>query len=187
MRHFYWCIPEVCAACPVEADCLANASGRQAELPGRKPKRALPKRATSFLVIRNARGEVLLRKRPPAGIWGGLWSFPELEHPLGLTRATSVCAEEYGLEVTVGPRLSPIAHGFTHYHLDIYPIVLQTEVEQDSCTAVEDAETLWYNLATPAPVGLAAPVATLLAALPAHSAQRRIVPVCAWQPRPRRS
>ncbi|MGB1141418.1 MAG: A/G-specific adenine glycosylase, partial [Halioglobus sp.] len=67
-----------CALCPMANDCEANAAGDQTDYPGKKPKKALPVRATHFLVLRNRDGDIWLEKRPAEGIWGGLWCFPEV-------------------------------------------------------------------------------------------------------------
>ena len=60
----------------------------------------------------------MLEKRPPSGIWGGLWCFPETDADAD---AVAVCAQRYGARVELREALPVIAHGFTHYHLDILP------------------------------------------------------------------
>jgi A/G-specific adenine glycosylase len=67
-----------CADCPLQDICVANATGRTNELPTRKPSLRIPEREATLLIIRNNLGQVLLEQRPPAGIWGGLQSLPEL-------------------------------------------------------------------------------------------------------------
>ena len=69
-----------CLRCPLQPGCEAHALSRQADFPGRKPKRELPEKSTRMLLIRNRDGEILLEKRPQSGIWAGLWSLPE-RHP----------------------------------------------------------------------------------------------------------
>lgn len=66
-----------CSFCPVSDDCNARLTGRVDTLPGKKPKKLLPQRSTTMLLIEDARRHVLLQRRPGSGIWGGLWSFPE--------------------------------------------------------------------------------------------------------------
>ena len=68
-----------CDDCPLNGDCLALAEGRETELPHPKPRKTTPLRETVFVIVRDPRARVLLERRPPAGIWGGLWSFPEVE------------------------------------------------------------------------------------------------------------
>lgn len=106
-----------CAACPLHSDCSALAQNRVKELPTPRPKKALPQRETTMLVLRH-RGEILLEKRPPSGIWGGLWSFPEIED---LADATRLCGERFGLVVKAGAALPPFDHTFTHFRLRITP------------------------------------------------------------------
>ena len=66
-----------CLFCPMTEDCQARISGTQAAYPGKKPKKKIPTRQTYFTICVDSQGQVLLERRPPSGIWGGLWSFPE--------------------------------------------------------------------------------------------------------------
>jgi len=106
-----------CAECPVRSLCVALKTDRVAELPTPKPRKALPQRRAMMLVLRRA-GEVLLEKRPPSGIWGGLWCFPETDADAD---AVAECAKRYGAKVLRQESLPLIAHGFTHFRLDILP------------------------------------------------------------------
>ncbi|MBT8440604.1 MAG: A/G-specific adenine glycosylase, partial [Gammaproteobacteria bacterium] len=62
-----------CDNCPLNNQCGAYKSGNWSNYPGKKPKKALPVKKTIMLLIKNDQGAILLQKRPPAGIWGGLW------------------------------------------------------------------------------------------------------------------
>ncbi len=106
-----------CAECPVQKLCVAFRTKRVAELPTRKPRKALPQRRTMMLVLQRA-GEILLEKRPATGIWGGMWSFPEEDADVDVVNA---CARRYGAAVILKEPLPVIAHGFTHFKLDILP------------------------------------------------------------------
>lgn len=110
-----------CLECPAADLCVARREGLVAQLPAPRPRKALPQRRTTMLILQRA-GEVLLEKRPPTGIWGGLWSFPELDADGDAIKA---CAQRYGAEVEALPALPLIAHGFTHLHLDILPLPLR--------------------------------------------------------------
>jgi A/G-specific adenine glycosylase len=147
-----------CAACPLAADCRARASGRTAELPSPRPARARPRRRVVWLVLR--RGDaVLLERRPPRGVWGGLWGFPEFA-----TRAAAqaAAAARGGRGRPRVARLEPIRHAFTHFELEIEPLLV--DVDRRS-RLVEGAAETWYKSRAPAKLGLAAPVAALLAGL----------------------
>jgi A/G-specific adenine glycosylase len=106
-----------CDECPVARDCVARREGRIAELPSPRPRKALPQRAVRVLVLERA-GAILLEKRPPTGIWGGLWSLPEADVDADVA---AHCRVRFSAEVVVGEALPAIEHGFTHYHLTIEP------------------------------------------------------------------
>src|SRR4030095_13199145 len=67
-----------CDRCPLADECSARALWRQHELPAPRPRRSLPVRCTRMLIAVNAERAVLLERRAVTGVWGGLWSFPEL-------------------------------------------------------------------------------------------------------------
>jgi A/G-specific adenine glycosylase len=106
-----------CEACPVNADCTALATGSIARYPSPRPARVLPQRRTQMLVLLHA-NEIMLEKRAPTGIWGGLWSLPEA--PMGAD-VIALCKERYGAQVAAQSALPVIAHGFTHFKLAIAP------------------------------------------------------------------
>ena len=146
-----------CEACPLAEGCVARATGRQQELPGRRPRKTLPQRAVRMLLVRDASGALLLERRPPAGIWGGLWGLPEIDSdadPLGWCHETL----QQGAEIT--RHLETRRHTFSHFHLDIEPVELL--LTGPGCGVLEASDRVWYNLERPQDVGLAAPVARLI-------------------------
>ena len=146
-----------CEVCPVAGDCQARIQGRQADFPEGRPRKALPVRRIRMLLLRDPQGRVLLQWRPPQGIWGGLWSFPEL--PCAADPHAWCCQQ--GLAPVAGRRdLAARRHTFSHFHLDILPSEIPL---QEPGYGVMDADTLvWYNPRRPEALGLAAPVAALL-------------------------
>jgi A/G-specific adenine glycosylase len=106
-----------CQSCPLAADCLARREDRIGEFPAPRPRKALPEKDTTMLILLRG-GEVLLERRPPAGVWGGLWSFPEL--PPG-EAAEAHCRARFGAEVAPMAPLPILEHGFTHFRLRITP------------------------------------------------------------------
>ncbi len=148
-----------CAVCPFSGDCLAFRRGLARELPVPKPRRALPRRSALFLVILDESGRILLERRPPSGIWGGLWSLPECEERV---EPVEWCRRALGYEAEPGPVLSPFVHTFSHFQLKIEPVVLRL-TGGESANAVMDARPLlWYNRRQPPACGIAAPVRRLL-------------------------
>ena len=149
-----------CAECPLQPDCIAFASGKVAEIPAPKPRKQRPQRCATFVMLRHGEHEVLLMRRPPAGIWGGLWSFPELETPAAID---GWCMERFG-EAPQSLREWPVvSHSFSHFDLAMMPV--EVEVRAARSCVMEAGQWLWYNTRSPGSVGLAAPVSKLLAAL----------------------
>jgi A/G-specific adenine glycosylase len=117
-------------------------------------------RKTRLLLVRNGDGAILLERRPPAGIWGGLWSLPECGEP---DQPEDWCRRHLG-SIPVRLEMLPTRrHTFTHFHLDIAPVVVSLA---GPATALADGGPLaWYDPRRPAPLGLAAPIARLFAEL----------------------
>ncbi len=149
-----------CPLCPLATDCQALANGDQRDYPGKKPRKILPVKTTCFLIARTTGGDVWLEKRPPSGIWGGLWCFPEVDDA---QTSLERCLDLWGIApIKVAPQ-SGFRHTFSHYHLDITPIIVELHTTPD--TVMEAPRQLWYNLDKPPQIGLAAPVASLLETL----------------------
>lgn len=147
-----------CTRCPLVACCRAHAAGRTAELPEPKPRRARPTRCTQLLLVCAPTGEVLLEQRPPTGLWGGLWGLPE--YPCGREPA-AWCAEQLGVEPCRVEILPRRYHDFTHFRLDISPVRL--ELGALPTRLADSGGRCWYDPANPPALGLAAPVARILA------------------------
>lgn len=142
-----------CDRCPVQEDCVAHRAGRTGELPSPRPRRPLPERATALLVLL-AGDEVLLEKRPPTGVWGGLWSLPEttLEED-GFTQARRL-----GYHPLRCQTLPPLVHDFTHFRLRMWPRLVQVQAAR----GVAEAGRLWLPLEELKGAALPAPVRRLL-------------------------
>ena len=146
-----------CAACPVRAACCALAKGRIRDLPAPKPKKALPERRKTWLVIRDGRGRVLLERRPPYGIWGGLWTFPELDAD---DDGRDWCDRYLGRPPTFLHSLDTVIHTFSHFRLHAEPRMLTLDRSRD---VVRDGDRMcWNEPDMPPPGGVPAPVARLL-------------------------
>jgi A/G-specific adenine glycosylase len=149
-----------CARCPVASGCVALRDGLTAVLPQRKPKRALPTRMTILLVVRDARGRVLLERRPPTGVWARLWSLPETDD---IASSAAHLHAHYALHASAHATLESFVHTFSHYHLHITPQLL---VSHGAGTQVADhPDRAWYPHAELATLGLPAPVRRLLDSL----------------------
>jgi A/G-specific adenine glycosylase len=147
----------LCDECPVSNRCVALAKDDISQYPGRKQKKKLPVRSVQLLLLQNEQGRVLLQQRPTAGIWGGLWSFPEL--PVG-EDIQHWCLVNIGSMSGKAIDLPARRHTFTHFHLDIQPKHIL--LEKPGYQVLDGDHYVWYNLVQPDERGLAAPVKRLL-------------------------
>jgi A/G-specific adenine glycosylase len=128
-----------CTDCPLAQSCQGLALGRVRDFPAPRPAKAVPTRATHMLLLVRG-GEVLLEKRPSSGIWGGLWSLPELEDG---ARVRAHCRTIYGCSISAPQPLAPLAHGFTHFKLNIQPLLCRVE---KLAPAAREAGQIWLTL-----------------------------------------
>ena len=150
-----------CTLCPMARDCVAACTGRQAEIPAPRPRRDRPTRRQAVVVARNAEGAVLLQRRPGNGVWGGLWSFPELDVE---ETAENWCRLRLKQTVLKARPLAPVHHAFTHFDLIMEPRCLEVE---SSTMIMDNRDWLWYKARDDDDrrVGIPAPVQNLLTQL----------------------
>lgn len=146
-----------CNTCPFAAECVAARQGRQSELPHPRPRKVLPLRSTTMLILRQG-ADVLLERRPPTGIWGSLWSLPECTADEDPVRV----AERLGCHVSAACPLPTLIHGFTHFRLEIRPWLLSVD---RSAMASESSGRSWLMLEEAVRAAMPTPVRRLLAGL----------------------
>jgi A/G-specific adenine glycosylase len=146
-----------CDRCPHVRHCLAYRFADQSRYPESKPRKARPNRHVVMPLIRNHAGQVLLVQRPPAGVWGGLWSLPEWDNDGNLR---DWCRSHFGLSIETGRPRPDIQHTFSHFHLRITPVPAMVTGQHDRIG--EQARVIWYDPGAPAELGLAAPIKRLL-------------------------
>jgi A/G-specific adenine glycosylase len=138
-----------CVLCPVQADCVALQTERIAELPTPRPKKAVPERHATFLLLMHG-NDILLEKRPGSGIWGGLWCPPQFDDEI----AARDWFERSGMEARAGEQLETFTHTFTHFRLHITPLKIQLvrkplRVEQVGSVWLDVGEALGAAIPTP--------------------------------------
>ncbi len=138
-----------CATCPVNDDCEAFRSGTVDKIPAPRPKKAVPSKSLHVLIFQDEQGRVLLERRPPSGIWGGLWSLPETKSGKS------------------GTALPELEHRLTHLHLRIKPALVTTRAGSGlKCHQLrEKADTDWFSPDEWNRLGLPKPIRTLLSQL----------------------
>lgn len=162
-----------CGLCPLQSNCRANAEQNWQVYPGKKPKKALPERESYFLLLEKD-GKVALEQRENAGLWGGLYCFPQFADKQELLAYLASNGIQQYQEWTA------FRHTFSHFHLDIYPIYARfddqtnpedvdrsdwkkvAEKQNQYQSALLSAVKYWYDPQNPDPIGLATPVKNLL-------------------------
>jgi A/G-specific adenine glycosylase len=149
----------LCPVCPLASRCGARRFGRQHELPAPRRRPVRHKRSVVMLLAQLQDGSVLLERRADRGIWGGLWSPPQFP--------SADAARLYAATRLVDAKVEPqsrtvLRHAFSHFELEISPLLARCE----GWSGVMDGPPmLWYHPSSPEPLGLPAPVTTLIAGL----------------------
>lgn len=113
-----------CGACPVSASCVALREQRIAQLPAPRPRRERPQRSATLALLLDE-DAVLLERRAPSGIWGGLLSAPEFDDGIGDEQLQCALGQRYGVQCRVLQRLPVLRHEFTHYSFLMQPRVVE--------------------------------------------------------------
>lgn len=152
-----------CLSCPLHASCRARLLGLENQLPVPRPKKEIPQQYIHMMLLENDSGDILLQQRPAQGLWGGLYSLPELnsidELPdllNGLQLQESTCEQQ--------PVLN---HVFSHFKLQIQP--WRVRVHPAGVAEMAGTPQVWYNRQRPPSIGLAAPVKKLLTRKPVRT------------------
>lgn len=145
-----------CRSCPLAAGCQAFRQQRQADFPTAKPRKQLVTRRTRMLLIHRD-NELLLQQRPPSGIWGGLWSFPECTVQ---SDTTQWCLHNLSLKVGSLEKLATRRHTFSHFHLEIFPVLVESRSVLSRVS--DDLALRWCTMQSMGALGLAAPISQLV-------------------------
>lgn len=146
-----------CLLCPLQRDCLAFQQGNPTAYPVKKPSKATPEKTRIALLLRNPMGESLLIQRPPTGIWGGLWSFPEFAD---ISELQTWLIDKLGITAS-GVVLTTQTHTFSHYTLQL-PLYAVDVTAASPARIMEGASWLWYKAGASINGGLSAAVRQFL-------------------------
>jgi len=151
------CLPRNpgCLFCPVANDCVARIDGRIDAIPAPKPLRTRPHRAVRLLLIEYDE-RILLEHRPPTGVWGGLWSLPEVSLD---TDPRSEALRRFAIDADEPESLPEIRHGFTHFELTLHPQRLRVRRVANACV---DECVRWLAIEDALVLGLPSPIRKLL-------------------------
>jgi A/G-specific adenine glycosylase len=145
-----------CSQCPVQRDCQALKHKEQHLLPTKKTKKAIPVYQKQFLVLCNQEQMIFLEKKPPAGVWGGLWCLPSIDKdrcPL------SYIQQHYDIQGEQPKHLTSLKHRFSHFHLEIDAILIKATHLQ---TKEKKHKGQWFTKEKLTQVGIAKPITQIL-------------------------
>ncbi|MCK5903077.1 MAG: A/G-specific adenine glycosylase [Cocleimonas sp.] len=146
-----------CQDCPLKTRCTAFKQGNMTDYPTPKKKQALPEKQTIMLILKDQQQAVFMEKRPPTGIWGSLWCFPQFDSQDELNQWLI----QHGIKVAKTQQLGLLSHTFSHFRLHIEPLIM-TLASPLKTSVMDDEMCLWYNIDTIFEGGLATPVQHLL-------------------------
>jgi len=151
-----------CTRCPVQKYCIAHSLGIEKTLPRPKPKKTLPIRHTTWMIFLH-HNHILIEKRPSVGIWGGLWSFPEITGTLDKIIIKKTCRQQFRFQIQTFEFAPTFRHTFSHFHLEISPVFIH--ISPPPSKIMDSEQQIWYNLNSSQTIGMPAPVKALLASL----------------------
>jgi A/G-specific adenine glycosylase len=141
-----------CERCPVSSDCRAHLRGLVSKLPSPKPATRVSDKTLHLLILRDREGRVLLERRPPAGVWGGLWCLPDGD-------SIQAIQERLGVTTRSISSLPRFEHRLSHIRMTICPALADVgKATQVQCPASLD----WFGRRQLSKLGLPKPVTDLL-------------------------
>jgi A/G-specific adenine glycosylase len=144
-----------CGECPVQEDCVAHQNNRVHELPTPRPRKTVPEKNATFLLLMYG-NDILLEKRAPQGIWGGLWCLPQLDDGQDVV---ADYVQRNGIAVGERIELDEFTHTFTHFKLHITPLLLRVKSKP---LLVQQAGSVWLDVDSALSAAIPTPVRGLL-------------------------
>ena len=144
-----------CDVCPVKSGCVALKSDRVTELPTPRPRKVVPERNATFLLLMHG-NDIMLDKRPGSGIWGGMWCPPQLDDGQGVV---DDYLQRCGSKVSERMELDEFTHTFTHFRLNITPVLLRLKKKP---LQVQQSGSIWLELDEAMQAAIPTPVRRML-------------------------
>lgn len=145
-----------CVSCPLQLTCVAYQQGVVDDYPNKKPKKTIPTRYQQFIVLYNPQNLIYLEKRPPTGLWGGLWCLPSIDMDVC---PSSHILSKYHLHADNLQPLLKTKHSFSHFHLHILALSLRSHTSGD---VVAESPGRWFRAEETVGLGLAKPVSFII-------------------------
>jgi len=145
-----------CLNCPLQSNCLAFENKEQHLYPTKKLKKVVPLHHQQLLVLYNDQGHIYLEKRPPTGLWGGLWCLPSIDKedcPLDFLKL------RYALQGNNPKKLIDFKHKFSHFHLEINALSIKIDKLNNQ---IAESTGQWFAKEQLTSLGLAKPTSVIL-------------------------
>ena len=143
----------LCDQCPVKKSCKALNTDTVDQFPTRRPSKKVRKMSFQMLILTDGNGNVMLERRPPAGIWGGLWSLPADDQGPSIQ-------QRWGLPDHPLKPIETLKHQLTHIEMTIQPLIGHTEMLSSGVECTSDQR--WFSRQEWPSLGLPQPVRHLL-------------------------
>jgi A/G-specific adenine glycosylase len=148
-----------CLLCPVQSDCAARIKGNTHDIPAARPSKKVPHKTQRYALVTHA-NSALLVKRPPSGIWGGLWCLPEISNDATDSEISQWLSTKFAIKKhSALQSVATLDHGFTHFKLTLHPIATTVTALQPSAA---EAGSMWLPLDELQNAALPKPILTLL-------------------------
>ncbi|MBW1817724.1 MAG: A/G-specific adenine glycosylase [Deltaproteobacteria bacterium] len=111
-----------CTSCPLNALCGAHGLNRTDEFPKREPRKPVPEYDIAVVVITKG-NRVLITRRKPEGLLGGLWEFPGgkvRENETPEQACVREIREEVNLRIEIASSLTTVRHAYTHFKIRMH-------------------------------------------------------------------
>ncbi len=134
-----------CPKCPLQPFCRARSLGVQDQRPVGTNKKKIPHITVAAAVIFSDQG-VLVARRPPNGLLGGMWEFPGGKKEEGETLEQALrreIMEELGTDIHVGRELGKFNHAYTHFRVTLHAFLCEQAGPQPQ--ALQASELRWVR------------------------------------------
>lgn len=134
----------LCETCPWQKRCIAYQYQKTDCIPQKKSAKPKPVRSISWIILKN-KNDILFQKRLEKNVWQHLWSFPEIQKNSPEKNLLKQFCKAHQLEFINAKHKAAFRHTFTHYHLDISPIIIETQAKKNKIR-FSDAHNTWVSL-----------------------------------------
>ncbi len=148
-----------CISCPLQDNCQAFKNKEQHLYPSKKTKKTVPVQQQQFLVLNNEQGLIYLERRPPSGLWGGLWCLPSINKE---SCPIDFIQNQYAFTGETPKPIIAFKHRFSHFHLEINALSIKIKMLGNQ---VKEASGQWFTKEQLSSLGLAKPTSLILSKL----------------------